>query len=961
MTYHYRIVASNGFGTSYGNDQQFTTPPVPPTVGTKVPSGVTSVGATLNGSVNPNGAETKYLFEYGFTTSYGTKTTEVSAGAGRTPIIVSKALTGLEFGATYHYRIVASNSAGTSVGTDQSFTPGWYMQGASNPEGAQSGALAGVSCSLATECTGVGQYINGVGGTVTLAERWNGTKWAVQSSPNPSGEMASSLAAVACPSASSCLAVGHYVSTSHTEPGVQKALVERWDGSKWELLTPATPEGSKQPTLEAIACLAASDCTATGSYVNGSGATVPLAEHWNGTSWQVQSTPSPEGATSSSLLAISCSSSTACTAVGSSSKVIEHEESITTTLAERWNGTSWSIQSTPNPSGNAPALEGVSCVSTTECIAIGQYSSSGEKVLAERWNGTSWSLQTISNPEGASIAYLIGISCTSSSSCTAVGYTGEAQEHTSTVKTLAERWNGSKWEAQSPLNVESGSMIRSSLAGIWCKSSIECTAVGNYESSTGVNVPLAEGYFKSPPPSITTKAASAITEGGATLNGSVNPNGTETKYFFEYGPTTSYGTQTAEVSAGSGTTAIEVSKAISGLEAGTHYHYRIVATNSGGTTKGEDQTFVPGWTIHLPPNPEGAKEAKLNSVSCTAANECSAVGSYVNSSGTTTTLAERWNGTSWSIQSTPNPEGASTSSLNGISCASSTACTAVGSSTKLGAHGESITTTLAERWNGTSWSIQSTPNPTGSLPRLTSVSCTSECTAVGAYKNGSGVDVTLAERWNGTSWSIQTTPSPEGASTSNLNGVSCTSSTACTAVGNSTKAVGHEESITTTLAERWNGTSWSIQSTPNPSGNAPALEGVSCVSTTECIAIGQYSSSGEKVLAERWNGTSWSLQTISNPEGASIAYLIGISCTSSSSCTAVGYTGEAQEHTSTVKTLAERWNGTSWEVQTSPNPEGGSPTRSLFVGASCKSATVCTAVGNYQNSSGIVASLAEGY
>jgi len=842
--------------TFSGAEQTFTTPDWRPAVTTGAASSVTSTGATLNGSVNPNGTETKYFFEYGHTTAYGTKTTETSVGSGGSAVPVSKALTSLEFGTTYHYRIVASNSEGTSYGADQSFTPGWYMQSAANPEGAQTGGLVGVSCSSATECTGVGQYTNSGGATVSLAERWNGTKWTVQSTPNPSGEYASYLSGVSCPGTSSCLAVGHYVSTSHTEPNVQKALAERWDGSKWELLTPATPEGGKQPTLQAVACAAVSDCTATGNYINGSGTTVPLAEHWNGTSWSVQSTPSPEGATSSSLAAISCSSSSACTAVGKSTKAIEHQEPITTTLAERWNGTSWSIQTTPNPSGSAPALEGVSCASATECIAVGQYASSGEKVLAERWNGTSWSLQTITNPEGFSTAYLAGVSCTSSLSCIAVGYTGEIVNHTETVKTLGERWNGVKWEAQSPLNVESGSTIRSSLTGVSCKSSTECNTVGSNEPSTGVNVPLAEGYFKSPPPTVTTKAASAITESGATLNGSVNPNGTATTYFFEYGPTTSYGTNTAEVSAGSGTTVVEVSKAIAGLEAGTRYHYRIVASNGGGTTKGEDQTFVPGWTLHLPPNPEGAKETKLGGVSCTAANECSTAGSYVNSAGTLLTLAERWNGTSWAIQSTPNPSGATSSSLNGVSCSSSTACTAVGSSTKTGEHGESTTTTLAERWNGTSWSIQTTPNP---------------------------------------------------------------------------------------------------------SGTAPALEGVSCAGASECTAVGQYTSSGKKVLAERWNGTSWSIQTISNPEGISTAYLTGVSCASSSSCIAVGYTGEAVEQTATVKTLAERWNGTSWEVQTPPNAEGGSPIRNLFAGVSCKSATECTAVGNYQNSSGVVVGLAEGY
>jgi hypothetical protein len=93
-------------------------------------------------------------------------------------------------------------------------------------------------------------------------------------------------------------------------------------------------------------------------------------------------------------------------------------------------------------------------------------------------------------------------------------------------------------------------------------------------------------------PSVETLAASAIAEKGATLNGKVNPNGAETKMYFEYGTTTSYGTKSPEVSVGSGTTTLEKAEAVSGLSANTLYHYRIVATNSSGTSQGVDKTFT---------------------------------------------------------------------------------------------------------------------------------------------------------------------------------------------------------------------------------------------------------------------------------------------------------------------------------------------------------------------------------
>ena len=121
-TYNYRIVASNSAGTSYGEDRAFTTLTGKPSVETKPATSIGSTGATLNGTVNPRGAETKYSFEYGTTTSYGSKTAEASAGSGITTLEESKAITGLAASTTYHFRIVATNSNGTTDGSDRVFS-----------------------------------------------------------------------------------------------------------------------------------------------------------------------------------------------------------------------------------------------------------------------------------------------------------------------------------------------------------------------------------------------------------------------------------------------------------------------------------------------------------------------------------------------------------------------------------------------------------------------------------------------------------------------------------------------------------------------------------------------------------------------------------------------------------------------------------------------------------------------
>jgi phosphodiesterase/alkaline phosphatase D-like protein len=123
--YYYRLVAINGSGTTDGQQGTFTTNGLLPVVSTGSPSSITSSSATIAGTVNPEGQATTYHFDYGTSpTSYGNSTTTTNAGSNSSADPVSTPLTGLQAGTTYYYRIAATNPAGTSNGTQGTFTTG---------------------------------------------------------------------------------------------------------------------------------------------------------------------------------------------------------------------------------------------------------------------------------------------------------------------------------------------------------------------------------------------------------------------------------------------------------------------------------------------------------------------------------------------------------------------------------------------------------------------------------------------------------------------------------------------------------------------------------------------------------------------------------------------------------------------------------------------------------------------
>ena len=143
--YHYRLFATSDAGTSRGADRTFRAAG-PPAAVTGSVTAVTTTSARLRGAVTANGQATSWYFEYGTTTRYGARTAARSAGSGARPVNVSSSPTGLRRSTTYHYRLVAVNASGTSLGGDRTFRtagPPLVRTGPTVEIGASSARLTG--------------------------------------------------------------------------------------------------------------------------------------------------------------------------------------------------------------------------------------------------------------------------------------------------------------------------------------------------------------------------------------------------------------------------------------------------------------------------------------------------------------------------------------------------------------------------------------------------------------------------------------------------------------------------------------------------------------------------------------------------------------------------------------------------------------------------------------------------
>jgi hypothetical protein len=336
----------------------------------------------------------------------------------------------------------------------------------------------------------------------------------------------------------------------------------------------------------------------------------------------------------------------------------------------------------------------------------------------------------------------------------------------------------------------------------------------------------------------------------------------------------------------------------------------LVATGLLATSASAGATAIPARGVARPA--ASVIQDVLTSVTCRGAGACVAVG-YSGTPHSQRALIEVWGGKTWRVVEPPLPKNTFSSSLDGVSCPTTASCTAVGDALNIKT---GFIEPLIVTGTGTAWTDVANPGlSAGSGAMLDSVSCATagSCLAVGENLTGSGLG--RAEQWTGTKWVTLAPPGPSNATEIGLDDVSCSGADSCTVVG--FYGLGGDQ---LTLAESWNGSRWKIAQTPG--GSQAAFRSVSCTSATACVAVGESATatSAQAAFAASWNGKTWVATGAVAPAGRVSPELDGVSCTSAKACIAVGFTTENTIINPTDAPLAEIWNGSKWALADPPGP-----------------------------------------
>jgi hypothetical protein len=355
---------------------------------------------------------------------------------------------------------------------------------ANPPVAATDTSLRSISCPAAEACIAVGLTGSKYTVRVPMTARSQGGSWSVQALPGMSPAGDSLLAAVSCPSATSCTAVGRQeVPASYlgARSAGDRPVTERWDGSTWTSGPGIVPARTADAELRGVDCIAAT-CVAVGSYALRLGDDRPLAEMWDGSGWRLRLPPrvrTGHEASDAVLSDVACVSATSCVAVGRFSYDLTLFTGIAP-LIQRWDGKGWSTERSSNTRSLDTELNGVACPAADRCVAVGlQRRGAGVYgPFAEMWDGVRWSTVKISGPPRSPDAELLGVACPSADRCVAVGFFATG----SRFRPLIETWDGRRWPS-APFEPPAG-FTSSTLNDVDCSSPTICHAVGTYARDT---------------------------------------------------------------------------------------------------------------------------------------------------------------------------------------------------------------------------------------------------------------------------------------------------------------------------------------------------------------------------------------------------------------------------------------------------------------------------------------------
>lgn len=318
--------------------------------------------------------------------------------------------------------------------------PAWSSQATPNPSGSVLYAPAAVA---ADDVWTVGSRYDGQTDR-TLAEHWDGASWAVVTTPSPG--QAAYLQGASASSSGDVWAVGYWVAPT----GVERTLAEHFDGVSWTVV--ATRDVGRFGTwLTAVDVVAPSDVWAVGYALRGP-AYRPVAEHWDGTAWSVVPTP-PAGVGDTALRGLTAVSTHDVWAVG----YLVDAVGVMHPLAEHFDGTSWTIDSPPDPGSFGGDLWAVASDPGGSPWAVGSFNDGSDNLsLIERFDGAGWT-RVAGDDVPASGNVLLGVSSVAGGDAWAVGYWYQTAPR-GPAEPLIEHWDGVTWSRVSTPDTDAESV-----------------------------------------------------------------------------------------------------------------------------------------------------------------------------------------------------------------------------------------------------------------------------------------------------------------------------------------------------------------------------------------------------------------------------------------------------------------------------------------------------------------------